>query len=121
MKKVILTTVVAIFAMMVYAQTKNELKPADLSKPITEYVKQNMPTYTITKAFKVDSKGVITFDVVVTKGAEKRLLVFDKDGKFVKKGDQETKTTFKNAKDPKAMPPAKTPPAKEEKASEPKK
>ena len=124
MKRIILMTVVAIFATVVFAQTKTELKPADLLKPITEYVAHNMTTFTILKAFKVDSKGVITFDVIVAKGAEKRLLVFDKDGKFIKKGDQQTKDNLKNAQDQKPehhpLPPVKDN-VNEQKKSDPKK
>jgi hypothetical protein len=115
MKKVTLTLFIALFSMMVFAQTKTEMKPSELPKSITDYIAQNVKAFTIFKAFKVDSKGVITYDVVVTKGSDKRILVFDKDGKFMKKGDQETKETLKSAPDtkPKTTQPAtKTEPAK---------
>ena len=120
MKRIILMTVVALFTTAVFAQTKTELKPSELSKSITDYVKQNMKTFSIVKAFKVDSKEVITYDVVVAKGAEKHILVFDKDGKFVKEGDQETRANIKNAKEHKPMPPVKNP-VTDAKKSEPKK
>ena len=57
---------------------------------------------------------MITYNVVVNKGSDKRLLVFDKDGKFMKKGDEATKETLKSAPDskPKTQPAAKIEPAK---------
>lgn len=120
MKRIILMIVVALFATVVFAQTKTELKPTELSKQITDWMTTNVKTYSIVKAFKVDSKGVITYDVMATKGTDKRLFVFDKDGKFVKKGDQETKETFKNTQEKKPLPPTKAP-ATQEKKFEPKK
>lgn len=120
MKRIMLLIVVALFATAVFAQTKTELKPTELSKQITDWMTTNVKTFSITKAFKVDSKGVITYDVIATKGTDKRVFVFDKDGKFVKKGDQETKDTFKGAQDKKALPPVKAP-VKDEKKADPKK
>ena len=43
--------------MMVFAQTKTELKTSELPKSITDYIAQNVKSFTIYKSFKVDSKG----------------------------------------------------------------
>ncbi len=73
-----------LFATAVFAQTKTEVKPADLSKPVTDYITKYYPGYTIDKAFKVDSKGVITWDVIVSKDKVKDKLEFNSEGKFTK-------------------------------------
>jgi hypothetical protein len=104
MKKAVLTIMVALFATMLFAQTKTELKASELPKSITEYLAKNVSAMTFFKAFKVDSKGVITYDVIMAKGSDKRMLVFDKDGKFLKKADEEAKETLKNAPDASGKP-----------------
>ena len=85
MKKVLFIMLLGLFGTAVFGQTKTEMKPGDLMKPITDYITKNYAGYTIEKAFKVDSKGVITYDVVVVKEKMKDKLEFDKDGKFLKK------------------------------------
>ena len=74
-----------LFTVFAFAQTKTELKPADLSKPAAEYIAKNFVGYTIDKVFKCDNKGTVTSEVMVAKGTDKQTLVFDKDGKFLKK------------------------------------
>jgi hypothetical protein len=109
MKKLALLMVAVLFVAFVSAQTKTELKPADLSKPAAEYIAKNFVGYTVDKVFKCDNKGTVTTEVMVAKGPEKQTLVFDKEGKFLKKeaAKVESKTTVK--------PPVKTtPPVKEE-------
>jgi hypothetical protein len=121
MKKVTLTLIAALFATLIFAQTKTELKSSELPKTITDYLATNVKAYTIYKSFKVDSKGVITYDVIMTKGSDKRMMVFDKDGKFIKKGDQESKEALKSAPDaaPKAQPATKTAPPTDQKTTQP--
>jgi hypothetical protein len=85
MKKLVLFMAVIFAVTFVNAQTKTEIKVADLQKAITDHIAANYAGFTIEKAFKVDSKGVITFKVHVSKATEKLTLVYDKDGKFVKK------------------------------------
>ncbi len=84
MKKLLFVMLLGLFATAVFAQTKTEVKPADLSKPVTDYIQKNYAGYTIDKAFKVDSKGVITWDVIVSKDKMKDKLEFDNNGKFLK-------------------------------------
>ena len=43
-----------------------------------------MKGYNIDKAFKMDNKGEITYNVTVIKGKEKHVLIFDKVCKVVK-------------------------------------
>ena len=68
-----------------YSQTKTELQASELQKPIKEHIEKNFNGFTIGKIFKVDTKGTITFDICVNKGNTHEKLIFDKDGKFLKK------------------------------------
>jgi len=113
MKKLVLFMAVIFAVTFVNAQTKTEVKVADLQKVITDHITANYAGYTIEKAFKIDTKGVITYKVHVSKAAEKLTLVYDKDGKFVKKIAAEPKaatapkkeaTPAKSTKAPKAEP-----------------
>jgi hypothetical protein len=70
MKKVFLTLLVAAFAIVVFGQTKTEIKQNDLPSCISEWMKVNLKGYTIDKAFKVDNSGVISYLVRTTKGKE---------------------------------------------------
>jgi len=85
MKKAFLIFFLAILTSVIFAQTKTELKTSELQKPISEYISKNFTGFTIDKAFKVDAKGVITFDICVTKDKTHEKLFFDKDGKFLRK------------------------------------
>lgn len=114
MKKVALMMVAVLFTVFAFAQTKTELKPADLSKPAADYIAKNFAGYTIDKVFKCDNKGAVTCDVLIAKGTEKHTLVFDKDGKFLKK--EAVKDETKSAAKPTA-----TPVKEEKKKEEPKK
>ena len=85
MKKITLLVMAVLFAAFTFAQTRTELKPSDISKPASEYIAKNFTGYSIDKIFKCDDKGTITCEVTVVKGTDKQKLVFDKDGKFLKK------------------------------------
>jgi hypothetical protein len=103
MKKLFLILLMGIFAPVVFGQTKTELKTADIPKPITEFLAKNMKSSTIDKAFKVDSKGVITYDILVAHGADKAVFIFDKDGKFIKRADRASKAGAPTGADTKAI------------------
>lgn len=79
---------VAVFAfavLFVNAQTRTEIKVADLNKAITENVAKDHAGFVIKDAYKCENKGVATFELRVAKGNEESMLVYDKDGKFIKK------------------------------------
>lgn len=85
MKKALLIFILGIFGSIIFAQTKTELQAAELQKPILEYISKNFHGYSIDKVFKVDAKGVITYDICVNKDKTHEKLFFDKDGKFLRK------------------------------------
>jgi hypothetical protein len=86
MKKiaVILVCVVA-FVGFSNAQTKTAVKTADLQKVITDNVAKDYAGFNIQTAYKVEKGSEISYEVNVVKGAEKLVLVYDKDGKFLSK------------------------------------
>jgi len=108
MKKSILLLVLFMSALIVNAQTKTVVKAADLPKAITENLAKDYAGFTVKEATKVVTNNVVSYDVVVVKGTATETLVYDKDGKFVKKVTATSGTTQK-----KDTPPAKqNPPVK---------
>jgi hypothetical protein len=57
----------------------------DLQQAIKDNIAKNYVGYTIKEAASVTVKDVITYEVVITKGTATETLVYDKDGKFLKK------------------------------------
>jgi hypothetical protein len=112
MKRIALLLVMALFGAFVFAQTKTEVKPADLSKDITTYIAKDYAGYSIEKAFKEENKGVMTWEVEIMKGHEKHMLVFDKDGKFVKKESMKSEEKSMETKPAKASGKTETAPKK---------
>jgi hypothetical protein len=85
MKKGIITIVVALFATVVFGQTKTEVKPNVLPKCVSEWLTKNMKGFSIDKSFKIDNKGEISYAARVVKGQDKRWLEFNGNCKDVKK------------------------------------
>jgi len=91
--------VLAIFSFaLAFTQTKTEIKSSAISNVITVYITRNFSGYTIDKAFKVDNKGIMSTEVMITKGLEKFNLSFDKEGKLVKKEAIKPETNIVPAK-----------------------
>jgi hypothetical protein len=106
MKKLMLLFVIALSVMAVNAQTRTAVKVADLPKAITDNIATAHKGFTAMDAFKVDTKGVMTYEVTVKDAKTEKVLVYDKDGKFVKAEPK---------KAPAAAAPAKTETAKPKK------
>lgn len=66
---------------------RTPIKEADLLQPIKADLAKNFAGAKFDKAFKVDSKGVVTYKVMVTMDSKKWALTYDKDGKFLKKAE----------------------------------
>jgi curli biogenesis system outer membrane secretion channel CsgG len=98
MKKVLFVLVLIMAALVVNAQTKattTQAKPtvtvvklADLPKAITDNVAKDYVGFTIKDATCTNTNNVVTYDVVIVKGTTTETLVYDKDGKFIKKVTQ---------------------------------
>jgi len=92
MKKVLVVLVLIMAAMVVNAQatssadtTRTTVKVADLQKAITDNIAKDYVGYTIKEATSVTANNIVTYEVVIVKGATTETLVYDKDGVFVKK------------------------------------
>jgi hypothetical protein len=57
----------------------------DLPKAITDNIAKDYAGYTIKEATSVTVNKTLTYEVVVTKETTTETLVYDKDGKFLKK------------------------------------
>ena len=95
MKKVLFVLVLIMAVLVVNAQTKTTVtnakstrttvKVSDLQKAITDNITKNYVGFTIKEATSVTSKNAVTYDVVIVKGTTTETLVYDKNGRFVKK------------------------------------
>jgi hypothetical protein len=66
-------------------QKATVVKEADLPKAINENLAKDYAGYTVKGASSTNKDNVLTYDVVIVKGDITETLVYDKDGKFVKK------------------------------------
>lgn len=61
------------------------VKVADLLKPITDNVAKDYAGYTIKEATSVTLESVVSYEILIAKGTATETLLYDKDGKFLKK------------------------------------
>jgi hypothetical protein len=80
--------------------SKVAVKVTDLPKTITENVAKNYTGFTIMEATKVTENNVITYDVMIHKASTSETLVYDKDGKFLRKMTPMAQTTTKPKEKP---------------------
>ncbi|MDP4207433.1 MAG: hypothetical protein Q8928_01335 [Bacteroidota bacterium] len=86
MKRVLAIFLTAIlFTLYVAAETKTAVRPSELLPAITADIAEKYPGYTITEAFKVKNKDVISYEVLIQKGSDKQLLRYNAKGIFLKK------------------------------------
>ena len=85
MKKILVGLIMALAVFSLNAQTRTEMKTPDLLSAITQTISKDYAGSTITHATKVETNGVTTYEVVINKANAKSVLVFDKDGKFLRK------------------------------------
>lgn len=102
MKKLFAVLVLVMTVMAVNAQ-RTTIKVTDLQKAIIDNVAKDYPGFTIKEATKVETNYVVTYEVVLVKGTTQDTLLYDKDGKFLKKLVKQdgtmTKTTKPDIKD----------------------
>jgi hypothetical protein len=86
MKKAALIMIVALtISAFANAQTRVEVKSADLPKAITENVTKDFNGFAIQNAFKVTANNQSTYELIVAKGQDKEKLEYSANGAFVKK------------------------------------
>ena len=84
MKKLLFVMVLVMAALVVNAQ-RTPVKVMDLQKSITDNISKDYVGFTVKEATKVVVNNATTFEVVIAKGTTKETLLYDKDGKFMKK------------------------------------
>jgi hypothetical protein len=86
MKKILFIMTFIMAVLVANAQiTKVQVKASDLPKAITDNIAKNYVGYTIKEATKITENKVVTYDVMIHKGTAMETLVYDKDGKFLRK------------------------------------
>jgi hypothetical protein len=109
MKRLLIVFAFLMAVLAVNAQvTRVVVKTADLPKALTENVAKNYTGFSIKEATKVTENNVVSYDVILNRGAVSETLVYDKDGKFLKKMTQK----ISSAEKPGHKPGAKSHPVK---------
>jgi len=85
MGKYILLNILLVIATWSLGQTKTEIRNTDLQPSISSYLTKNFVGYEIGKTFKVESKGIISYEVCLTKDKIHEKVIFNKDGNFLRK------------------------------------
>jgi hypothetical protein len=86
MKKTALFMIIALtISVFANAQTRVEIKSADLPKAITENIAKDFNGFTLVKAFKVTANNQSAFELIVVKGTDREKLEYSSAGAFVKK------------------------------------
>jgi hypothetical protein len=106
MKKTALIMIVALtISAFANAQTRVEVKSADLPKAITENLAKDYSGFAIQNAYKVNTKNQSTYQLIVIKGTDKEKLVYSSTGAFIRKAAV-APVTAQNASSKKAAPKA---------------
>jgi hypothetical protein len=89
MKKLLFIVALMMGALVVNAQ-RTPVKVVELQKAITDNVTKDYVGFMIKEATKVVENNIVTYEVVVAKGTTQETLLYytllyDKDGKFLKK------------------------------------
>lgn len=72
-------------------ETETVIETSMLPKDTGKYISTNYNGYKITEAAKiVDAKGIVTYEAEITKGKVKKDVLFDSDGKPLKKESKES-------------------------------
>lgn len=81
--------------------TKKEMKPkativkvADLPRVITDNITRDYPGFTVKEASSATMDNALHYHVIIAKGTETETLMFDKDGKFLKKLPKKTDSEY---------------------------
>jgi len=84
MKKVVFLFVLILSVAALNAQTRTAIRLSDLPKAASDNLSSQHQGWNAVDAYKVDSKGMMTYEVTAKKGPSETVLVYDKDGKYLK-------------------------------------
>jgi uncharacterized protein YxeA len=105
MKTFVLLILALFIGILGTSQTVTELKQSQLPKATQDYIKNSLKGATITKCAKMEDKGVVKYAVAFDMKGRKHIVIFDKNGNFLEKGDKIWESTKKDAKSAAAPPP----------------
>jgi hypothetical protein len=94
MNKLIFIIVFIITAISANAQ-RTPVKTEDLQKTITDNIHKDYIGFTIKEATENVANNITTYEVVIAKGTTQETLLYDKDGKFLKKTEVKNGTVAK--------------------------
>jgi hypothetical protein len=66
------------------SQTKSMIKTTELEKPIQENLSSQFKGWTPTQAYKLDSKGVISYEVLIKKESKEMRVYYNNLGKYLR-------------------------------------
>jgi hypothetical protein len=101
MKKLFLIIVLVIAAISANAQ-RTPVKTGDLQKAIIDNIHKDYTRFTIRGATKNVTNNITTFEVAIAKGTTQETLLYDKDGRFLKKTGLKNGTVAKQETTPPA-------------------
>jgi len=73
------------YTALIKAETKTAIRPSELNQLILDDIQKGYPHYAINEAFKVNNKGIITYEVIIQEGKNRLNLYYDDKGKFIRK------------------------------------
>lgn len=76
-----------LYPLFLFSQDYVEIKTSDLPKGVHEYVTSNMPGGVIARAVSGTEQGQTVYAAVIEFRGNKRVMVFDKEGSFLRKAD----------------------------------
>jgi len=91
-------TLIAIVAIILgttfsmYAQTKRMVKISELPKNVTNNLSTEHKGWSPIEAFKIDTKGVMSYEVIAKNEKDEVKLYYDKDGNYTKTEPMMSKT-----------------------------
>ncbi len=66
-------------------ETEQEIKKSELPSAILDFLKKDYTDFELEEAARIETKGVITYETEIEKGKMSLELIFDANGKLIKK------------------------------------
>jgi hypothetical protein len=85
MVRFIFIMLLATFAGTAMAETKTAIRPSELNPKIRNDIEKNYPGYIVMEAFKVNNKGMVTYEAIIQKNKDRLHLYYSVDGVFLRK------------------------------------
>lgn len=83
------------------SSTATTIRAADLPKTITDNISKEYPGWTIKEASSVTGKSGLNYQVAIMKGDDHETLLYDNNGKFLRKVASKADRDMKDTKDTK--------------------